>query len=137
MGTSTDAILIYGVMLSDFDEEQYEELPFAGEEDDDFDDFILRRAGVPTYGQEGHCFKKSREAVEKFPLTLVSHCSGEYPMWILGIKETYKRASRGHPVTLNGSLPTIPNDGVLVLQAFCEEFGIEFVPDWILCSDWG
>ena len=137
MGTSTNAILVYGVALHDFDEEQFHALPFSdGDEDDDFDSFIARRAGIPTRGEEGYDYKNIMAATEAYPLSLVSHCSLEYPCWVLGVKATEKTAHRGHPVLLGGSLPKIPNDGVRELKAVCEEFGIEFVPDWVLCSNW-
>lgn len=139
MTTSTDAILMYGVALHDFDECGFVELPFSvgTDEDDDFENFVARRAGVPMYGEEGYEYKKIMAANEAYPVDLVRHCSFDAPMWVLGIKDTKKRASRGYPVALNGTLPVIPNEGVRELKKLCDEFKIEFVPDWYLFSDWG
>lgn len=135
MGTSTDGILAYGVALHDYDECGIEELPFM-EGHDDFDDLIAQLAGLPEYGEEGHSWDKKREAVEAFPLELVRHCSGDYPNWILAVRGTVKTARRGYPVALNGSLPTIPKEGITALNEWCEKYGIEKVWDWYLCSDW-
>lgn len=132
MGQSTNAELVYGVMLEEFDECQYEDLPFHNEEDGDFDDFICRRAGAVLYPEDGwiESRKKAREASS---LDLYQHCHYEAPMWILGLKATHMLAYRGGPVSFD-ALPPVPDTHELELM--CQQFGIPYEPSWLLYSDW-
>jgi hypothetical protein len=138
MGTSTDAELIYGVCLDDWDECGYEELPFAAGDEDGFEDTLARLAGAPSYG-EGEfevIYPQRKAATDASPLMLLRHCSHDYPMYILGLKATYKSASRGGAVEFD-SLDEPSVEDVQALYAFMREHGIEGDVKWVLCSMWG
>jgi hypothetical protein len=135
MGVSTDAYLIFGIALTDFDEEDYGNLPFASEVDEDFDDTLVRLAGGKQYPEEGW-LEEQRKVVEACPLSVISHCHFEYPMWILGIKATHLTASRGYPKTFD-SLPEVTPEDFMALKKFAEKYDIKGELTWHLCSDWG
>jgi hypothetical protein len=134
MGTSTDAILIYGIPLHEYDECGFEELPFAEDGCEEFEDVIARRSGAAEYPEAGWIEQK-HAAVDASPLCLVTHCSLDVPMWILGIKSTEVTARRGYPIEIQ-TLDTFDDAEEQALLAFASEFNIEGTPGWYLCSLW-
>lgn len=133
MGTSTDAILVFGMPIG-YEEETPE---FLEEFDGDFDEFLNSKSGLPSWGEPGHDFNNQREFRESFPVDVTMHCSYDYTMYILAVRGTETRASRGYPKTIN-ELPVISEDKISALKAFCEEIGLEYSePKWLLCSMWG
>jgi hypothetical protein len=163
MGVSTDGILCYGFCLPEEEEitwlraenvEADEESEDSEGEQMDFEDFVAKLEGlkepdVPfNSGKvpkewEKYWDKKSK-LVKKVGIDLVTHCSDEYPMYILAISESVHNASRGYPEKLgqkilaNAGLPAYGIEGWRdKLKAFCERAGIEYKdPQWILCSMW-
>lgn len=151
MGTSTDAILAFGFDLGDPEDGELDKLLEAGRENDEDEDtfdpdtLLARDAGVqpPTveYGEATkHTFeaywKAKREAVEAHPLDVISHCSGNCPMYFLAVRGTESRALRGYPES-NISLPEVSAESVQAMREFCERYGITFkTPSWCLFSDW-
>lgn len=131
MGQSTDGILVFGVDLGEELPEKLQDL--LDEFDGDFDTFLCKRGGIPSYGEEGHSFQVSRAFVETQPVTLVTHCSGEYPMYILGARASYQSASRGYA---NEATMTLSPESVVALTAFLAEFEVEEEPKWLLASYW-
>lgn len=72
------------------------------------------------------------------PIELVSHCSGEHPMWMLVLKEPGYRAHRGYPSEIDPASLTVPNDASATLRAACDKYGLPWSePKWILASDKG
>ena len=134
MGTSTDAILVYGIPLYEYDECDCSDLPFAEDGCDEFDDVLARRAGAVEYPAKGWIEQK-HAAVKASPLCLVTHCSLDVPMWILGIKSTKVTARRGYPIEIE-TLHTFDDGDEQALLAFANEFKIEGSPGWFLCSLW-
>lgn len=134
MGVSTDAILIYGILLSDFEDQPYSALPFSESDDEDFEDTLARLQVAPVYPEEG-CWDDKRAAVAACPLMLVEHCSYEFPMWVLGIRDSHKEARRGYPETFQ-ELNSISSESLAVLKEWCERYNIKFEPQWVLCSMW-
>ena len=106
MGVSTDAILVYGVTLDDFEGEIAESLPFT-DEDGDAD------------REEG--------------LELVRHCHIDYNMWIIGLAATETTASRGYVETITSLEEPHPAD-VIKITRFLEANGLKGTPGWLLCS---
>lgn len=126
MGTSTDAILVFGIEL----EEEHE--PWGEEQDED--DW-LEKDGRDILGLQG---EKQYEIVNLHPVEIVQHCSYEYPMYVLAIRGTEKRAWRGEPLHITLEELKIPTGNVALLKAFCERHNIEWEePKWLLCSMWG
>lgn len=153
MGVSTDGILVFGV---DFGEEH--EFPWRDEEDSDINKWwrtvngFVHKVAEPDWeatrypkketpevrAQIDAYFDEQREWDKANPLPIeeVRHCSGEYPMFILAVKNTYLRACRGYPIEFADGLPSTPDATPLV--EFCEKYGIKlpYSPRWILTSMW-
>ena len=138
MGISSDATLCYGVeiggaddgmegtfdkVLEDFDNSFY----------DYFEDLVRTAGGVTgTWGTNPKYYEQLRAAEANFPIELVTHCHGEYPMSILAIRGSVQTANRGYPI--NPSMEIPPQDKIDFLVKFCKDHGLEVTPSWILCS---
>lgn len=136
MGQSTDAFMAFGFDLG-------EELPesFTSGEEDGFeaDEFLLRDydAGIPdwTPGAGPDYWHEKDEALAKLPVDIITHCSGEYPMYFLVVRGTSRRATRGTPVAAHQY--QIRADEIVALRTFCEKHGIEWrEPRWHIFSMW-
>jgi len=149
MGVSTDAIICYGISY----EEGYE-FPW-GEEDIEewwindikgfkpvmevYDDSGEWLEGV-TEEQINEYFEYRRKFKNNHPLpiSLVHHCSNDYPMYILAVPSTVITAFRGYPKTINPDHFDLSNHNIQPFIEFCKEFDLYVEdPDWYLCSYWG
>lgn len=130
MGVSTNGILVFGIELG-------EELPeFLEDFDDTWWDFTDSISGVADDDSER--WEKRRDFRDNFPVELVSHCSYEYPMYILAVNGTEITASRGSPEVIDPASLVVSPEKIEELRKFCEEYGIEWEePKWYLCSMWG
>lgn len=116
MGVSTDAILIYGI---DFGEDPESPLFEYNDETGEHLAYDLTKDG---------------------PLEYVRHCSGDYPMHIIGLKSAHYEAARGYPTTFD----RLPENGAVItvedyeaLRLFCEKHNLPYSePKWLLCSMW-
>lgn len=132
MGTSTDAILVFGFEIGGEDEPP----EFLDEFDGDFESFLDSLSGLPEYGEEGHSFDAQFEYRKNCPASMTLHCSYDYPMYILAVNGTETRSSRGTPREI-GSMDVSDSD-VSAFKAWCESNDIEYKePKWLLCSMWG
>lgn len=154
MGTSTDAILCWGIKLS---EEDGERLPWAdraeelGFDEDDYEDYLAYAlCGIEppkepyVDGAQNQNYKDywaaKREALKECGIELVTHCSYDYPMYILAISPSKVQASRGYPQTILRSDMGRPetDNWQEKLSDACQKLGIEpAAGEWILCSLWG
>lgn len=155
MGQSTDAILCFGIAF----EEEFE-FPWSEEEDSDHESWWLKVNGYscplfnpfteegdfkPGIDREdpriGEFFGHKRNWLRDhpFPVDVVHHCSGDYPMYILAVLGTEIYAHRGYPQSVDPEDFVIPEGGRETLLGFCEKYGIATVggPKWWLCSYWG
>lgn len=115
MGVSTDGILVFGCDMGE-GEDLEEDSPFGllVKEDDDCD--------LP----------------DDAPVEVVRHCSYDYPMYILAVRGTKKRASRGYLQEIDPASFVIDGEKIAAAKAFAEARGIEWKdPKWFLCSLWG
>ena len=148
MGQSTDAILAFGF---DLGEELPDRLLEAGGsyEDEGADGFEWQKvaaslAGLAPPAEEWSEETKAqwrehwaacRAAEAAHPLTIIDHCSGDYPMRFLAVNGTCQRASRGNPHAIE--IPPIDPSSIEALRSFCETFGIEWrEPKWHIFSMW-
>ena len=77
------------------------------------------------------------EKAHPLPVRLVYHCSGNYPMYILAIPRTVKKAARGYPEEINPSEMVATQDECNLLIEFCKTHDIEAeAPRWWLSSMW-
>lgn len=119
MGTSTNAIIVYG-------------MPFDPEETDD-------EKVADVFGDQ---FEDLEEATKEVGLIVEWHCSSEYPMYIIG--HTAVTAFRGEPKALDFdhlSHAEIDYEKTRAgIKSVCEKFGLPFNESeckWWLCSYWG
>lgn len=156
MGVSTDGILCYGFRIHNERGDEVEEdspdwLKLPGDEDQsmEFEDFLAKLADLqkpdsfdtekydsdPVYAQTwSDYWAKKRNLKKEFGVTLVMHCSGEYPMWILAVEECNHSSSRGSPLSFGQGIEVKP-EWREKLVVFCERAGIEFrEPELLLCS---
>ncbi|HEY5851270.1 MAG TPA: hypothetical protein VIT62_10960 [Lysobacter sp.] len=134
MGTSTNAILAFGFDIG-------EELPdsLLPEDEDEFFDFeewLCGRLGLEwSEGRDDDYWLKRRAAIEAFPVDLVAHCSGDYPMYFLAVRGTESTALRGTPQRVQLTPPS--EAAIICMREFCAEHGIEWrEPDWHIFSMW-
>lgn len=120
MGVSTDGILAYGLAFDD--------------EGPDFE-ALCEHLGGDAEGLSGYDVEDlADELLESKGLGLLRHCSGEYPMFIITLRNSYVRATRGNAERIRElPAPTPSQEQYLKdLQAgLGGELGV-----W-LCSYWG
>jgi len=140
MSQSTDAILVFGI---DYGGEP--NFPWRDEDNEDLDletwwaklnglsepEVEFSEKTKPLFHEY---WEKKTELFKACPIEELTHCSGEYPMYILAVKGTEKKASRGYP-EYNVSLEPVDS---FTLIKFCQDHNISMPskPSWILCSDW-
>jgi len=127
MGLSTDAILVYGLKVS-------EDIETDFFDDENIEDYWNRW----ELGVGGEC-----------PFMGVWHCHTEYPMIILGYTESYQRASRGYPLfaVMDVYDWSLLHKFAVFIQSEYEktedfkEYEIDLFgsddPAWLLCSNMG
>lgn len=164
MGRSTDALLVYGYDLGG-DEEWNVPEPEDQDEEDGEDEYgliervaakLLVAAGFnepdpdpdapysdgPEYRQSPHFqwYLRRSAATEALPVQVETHCSSEYPMYLLVAHVI--RAWRGHPqfpdlAKLEQQRAAEDWDRKLAAAIDALGWTMEGSPRWILCSDWG
>lgn len=138
MGVYTDAYLAFGIDLGEELPEGWESTDNLGGYDEEavFDpDVILERLA----GCTGHEPYEERSAKrEALPVALLSHCSSDYPMYILHVPGTVASAFRGGPTEIKFDF--IDKEKVETFMTWCREHGIpdeDNNPTWLLASYWG
>ena len=137
MGVSTNGQICFGVML-----EEGVELPWGEDIEEwwrkvnDFKDVHepWTEEGEYAEGWEERdprfkeYYDARREWLKKNPLpvALVNYCSGDYPMYILAVPETFIQCSRGYPTEI--SVPDsfiVTIDQATAVLDFIEKYEIE------------
>lgn len=146
MGQSTDALLMYGFEIGDS-----EDGPMFWEDEPDEDDapewetFVAAKLGVPHPGDYSEdklpefqvYWEAKRQVIAELGVEIERHCSGDYPIYVLTVKDSVSRAWRGDAKTFD-VLPIAEPDWDQQLRSFCELVGIEpKKPTWLLASYWG
>lgn len=137
MGVSTDAILAYG-----YDLEEDEGVPEDFTENGgDLGEYLGKRAGLSEDDWQGQS-----ALARKCPVEIISHCSGDYPMYFLALNRNTSesfhnnvfeiRCSRGSVVEVDLPIPT--DEEIERLHAFIEEHGFKVTGKlgWHLMSWW-
>jgi hypothetical protein len=139
MSVSTDAQLYYGIQL-----DEGFTFPWYNEEEDDipeWTDVFCRKHGIEisnydTFDQ--YWDAKSTLMYEKLRCNIDSHCSGDYPMYYVCIKETEILASRGYPQEIDHEHFLVRSYWDQQLKDFCELMELPYSkPSWWLSSYWG
>lgn len=157
MGVSTDGQICYGIELEEGAEFPWTGSKYSGDLEDwwlfeilgfrhTFEMFTLAgnwiggepwpKDKVAEYFAEEWDFRKTHPPL---PVKLVNYCSGDYPMYILVVPDTYQIAERGYPETFVPSELQVTEQQTKDLIKFCKDHGIEFdgEPQWYLSSYWG
>ncbi|MFB4320637.1 hypothetical protein [Actinomadura sp. 21ATH] len=157
MGTSTNALLVYGYnlgggeiewLVQEADEYGGLDTDWWGEDDErDFGTAATRRlldasGFTETYedGREGY-FSREREAEEALGVEIESYCSGDYPIFALAAHVI--TVHRGDLEVLDlAALQRMPaeNGWDDKLTAALSALGLtpkQTQPAWLLCSFWG
>lgn len=82
-------------------------------------------------------YDEARRVAKDCPVELVWHCSYDYPMYILAVKDASFSASRGNPEEIDPENLHISEEALDEFTSFCEEHKIEGTPKWWLASMWG
>jgi len=151
MGMSSDAIICFGIALEEEQEypwDEYEEIeewwlhevlgykhPFEiyDSEGNYIDGIRPDEATMKKYyNAESAVYNKS-----PLPIELVTHCSYEYPMYIVALPGTKLRAYRGDPKRVE--MRRVPEEEKRILTDFCDRHEIEYSgkPCWWLASLFG
>jgi hypothetical protein len=140
MGTSTDGILFYGFPIEEdgANANVLAGLTPEGEEIepevDDYDPSDEDSVWAEKFGLKEEAVWEHRE---KYPVEIVHHCSSEYPMYGIAVRESHLSTRRGHPKEVK-SFEVQPNWDSR-LRGFCKVYGL--VPPekfgWYLASYWG
>lgn len=156
MGQSTDGQLCFGVVFDEETEFPWDAEPFDGDEDewwlvetgwkyDGEQPFTEDGDYAPSFSRDdprvGAYFKDRREWKDAHPLPveLINYCSGDYPMWMIAVPATVKKARRGDPVAIDVTGLDPHPEGERALTEFCEKYGLKYEgqPSWWLSSYWG
>lgn len=181
MGQSTDGQLCYGIAFPEGFEFPWMEEDEDGDIVGDEEDWWLKEngykppfelydkngeyaPGIKTKRVMGHVeaedeklvnsyYEHKREFKDQhpFPVEVINYCSGDCPMYILAIKGTFTRNSRGYPEVIDPAALKVTDEQKQVLIDFCKKYlqekidehngdyhddKIELEPKWLLSSCW-
>jgi len=129
MGVSSDGILYFGFQVGG-----EEELPEWMDGFEDFDDFLVTKAGLP----DNAAYAERKPVINSCPAELQLFCSYDYPMYVLGMRGAEHRAYRGDIVEIGATELTVSQEKIDAFKAWCVAHGIEWQePKWLLCSMYG
>lgn len=158
MGTSTDGILAYGYDLGGTESEWKFEAPWwtkgewgwegeapwgstDGDDEGDFSEWVEKtlRVRVGEFAETDRradgFFKREADADARVGVKLETYCSGEYPLYLLGVKIYV--VSRGDAEAVDF---TVGPSWDTKLRIACEALEIKPLqdqPKWLLASYWG
>jgi hypothetical protein len=130
MGISSDGLFFYGMCWAD------EDRPWKEPSDEE----LAKMKALKSYSDENDWETlyevRSGKKSEKCPVELGIHCSFEYGMPLLAVKETLVNASRGSPEKAKTVLVKPEWDDQL--REFCEIMGVKWQkPTWWVTSLYG
>jgi hypothetical protein len=147
MGQSTDGILFYGFPIEEdtangnviaglSPEGDEPERPENLDADVDYDYSDQDTIWAKKFGLKGG-YKEVWKHQETYPVTIGRHCSGDYPMYYVAIKESELTANRGYPQEVKSLEVNLAWKHQLI--EFCKVYGLEPPAKfgWYLASYWG
>jgi len=142
MGVSTDAILFYGICFEELGTGEYPwEIGYDG-----YDEWMASLYGLEPpegdYSEEtrpkyNRYWNEKQKILKGTGLEIGYHCSDQYTMYYLTVKDSEIRAHRGYPESLKTL--EIGEDWDAKIRDFCEraDFGKDENVGWWLVSWWG
>lgn len=108
MSISNDAILIFGIELPEDDER----------------------------GSNFWWSMEEKLVLAGSKISLVQHCSYDYPMWIIGLRDSEHMAWRGEPKHISLEAFTLLDlNPIEEMKEFCDKYEIKWTdPAWLLCT---
>lgn len=156
MGQSTDATIFYGILLdTDGCECIFNELEDIDERYGNSQGWVENNGGYfdkagmyADFDNEQirekarRVYKDNRDALnkitEKCQVSIGQHCSGDYPMHYVEIKQSVKRARRGYPMKIVTADVQEKKIWDTQLNDYCKAMGLKYKkPSWCLVSYWG
>ncbi|GGW15807.1 hypothetical protein GCM10018980_51460 [Streptomyces capoamus] len=160
MGQSTNAMLVYGYHLGGGDSDwlvqdagEFGELPaldWYNADDEDGDDFITAAEKrllaqladfTETDWQVDGYFERERAAKARLGVEFESHCSGDYPMYLLIAKGITAYRGGVKPIDFVALQAEVTQaDADAKLRAALDALGLRPTQEraqWLLCSYWG
>ena len=145
MGQSTNGLIAFGMKFEEGEHPDW--FDYDEENEMDFENHVAKAYGLeqPEWDEENQqpyfdYLDKKRELLDEIGVDIENYCSGDYPMYMLVIKDSVKKANRGYPTNIGHISLEVNNDWVNKLGAFCRGMGVEFDIkqfDWWLFSYWG
>ena len=156
MGISSDAMICYGVMLMEDEQFPWDDKKWEGELEewwayevcgyknpfelyDENGEYLTAEAPSESKIDEYYLSKFNFMKQNKSPVVLVTHCSYDYPMYILAMPGTVSTAIRGYPVELD-PLKLFESDDeaekklVDFYEKYCKGQMESEEPSWLLFS---
>lgn len=160
IGGELDKFLVWKAGLQD----PYDNFPEEGYPEEDWKSSLTYEQRRAKYERDKEAWEKAnpdwikardeyseaKDRLEKeCPIRIVSHCSYDYPMYVIAVRgddneksyrdEFYRSASRGYPEAIadaSGQLPPIPQEKIEAAQEFCREHGLPAFdePKWLICT---
>lgn len=139
MGTSTNAIIAFGIQL----EEGFE---FPWDDENDENDCVdwwreLNNYNNPYDWKIDKDYWKYQNEWDKenpIPFEIENYCSQECPMYILAVKGTVKTAERGYPNDFNPNDLKVDPESLNIFKRFIDKYKIsDENPKWLIFSYWG
>lgn len=136
MGTTTNAILFYGII-----DHREDALPWSTDDDCDelqeeleelyFEGVLNKRLGGPPlprgkYDREAYRKERGDFLASQFDcdVSLVWHCCGEAPMYGIAIASTVRTAHRGYPLQVREL--DVPDGAQESLRVACTALGMDY-----------
>ena len=137
MSISSDGQICFGIAFEEGFEFPWDDTEDYGDKKE-FEEWYAEQHG---WDKSKHQYAWQWEKDNPIPFELVWHCGYDYPMFILAIKGTYIRASRGYieELDLLELVSVVTDEKVSQLKQFCEKHGIKISrePKWYLSSMYG
>jgi hypothetical protein len=147
MGTSTDALLMWGYDLGGGDDpwkvegvDEYGsiERPWLGE-GDDFESaamkVLLATVGYTETEYSPGQWQREEDAKKRLGVSIEEHCSGSYPMWVLTAKT--HRASRGECLAVDLTVDPAWGERLAAALKVLDLKPLQAEPCWLLASFYG
>lgn len=144
MGVSTNAYIAFGINIDEGElPESIETLIEEGKIEEFWqDDLAAYEGGLVYNGEEGERYdefwNKKQELVKNYPVEIEMHCHYDCAMYVVAVKGTCLSASRGFPTAFGPDHMTkVEQKDIDAFKTWCEKYGLEGEPEWLLFSYWG
>jgi hypothetical protein len=154
MGVSTDGQICFGIPFDDGYSFPWDNGDFSGDIEDWWRIINGYKSPFELYDEDGEYIdgvEPTRKQTNEYydaqnkwdrehpmPVSLVNYCSGDCPMWMLAVPESFKNNSRGCPEKFDPKDLTVSQEAIDKLLKFCKDYDIEYEgePAWYLTSLW-